>query len=535
MSFEFFKKPDIEQDPNDKKETMGLSDFSRRIKKALVGILIVTNFIPNEVKAGDNPFLSKDKELNKTEKGYKSNIVESKDRIEFQATNFFEPDSDVFKPESIKAILGKFQELLEKINSENYEQIIKEGIVVSPGADPNHSVKFKNNEELAKARAEALIILLKSYLDKNNLSNLSDTQKQKLKDNINFIIEIPVSATVINPEIGVIYPQDLGYKEGDLAKMTKVEIAQVFEQCRVVSVSLGLNISSQEDNIYYTSANDFLTPMELKGNSQDENNIELVKKNVNWNAKSIMINVDNSPSINKKDKNQDLSWQVILQKITKDPTLDDKNISFAFFSDSLNEIENYVGISKVIDRVEGGGYKGASKEKAVLCALHSIENFPDNKDSKIFKTFTDEALQDVSVKMVMDFENICSNKNINAKIYFINKNKKLMELSVWEIKKLVEKAVFDGIKSQFKSFILNRKSYYDRHLPKKEKMEANFKLDKLIKDFTDCNFEEFFNNSLIEEMYEKSNEIKKNPLSYFSNEIMPVVPLEGYGRVIDLD
>ena len=385
---------------------------------------------------------------------------------------------------------------------------------------------------MAKARAKSLISFLDDYLQKSNLPNLDLEKAKNLKEKIQFIIEIPVSQKVENPQVGVIYPIDLGYQKEDLEKMDQAQIDEIYKECRIVTVALGLDI--QKDKTYYTSSGDFINTMEIKKVlKQEESNENINNGKVDWNAKSIMVTVDKSPSVNQKTGNQDLSWQVVLQKITDDPILIDKEINFAFFSDKLEKMETYTGIDSVVNAVKNGSYMGSSKEQAVSCVLKAIENFPNDKESKIFKTFTDESLQNVSLQMIFDLEKMCLEKNINTKFYFINKDKKLMEFSVWEIKKLTEKAIFDGVKGVFNNFIKNQRNRGD--LNKKEKAENNEKINKLITYFNDCEFEKFFNDPLMAEMFKNSHEIRKDPFSHFSKKVIPSVSLEGYGRVIDLD
>lgn len=527
MNFNKFEK--IQATP---KEIVKTTNIVSRIKKLVIGALIVGNLSPSVMAGNDN--ISKDKSENKKEntKGHDSKVTESEDKVEFKATNFFKPDSDQISPEAINDICLNFQKLLNEIDQDNYNQVLEQGIVVSPGADQNSSVQFKNNEELAKARAKALITFLDDYLQKANFPNLAIEEVKNLKEKIQFIIEIPVSAKVENPQIGVIYPEDLGYTKEELNKMDQSQIDEIYKACRVVTVSLGLEI--KKGNTYFTRAGDFINMMEAKKVlKQEESNENIKNGKVDWNAKSIMVTVDKSPSVNQKTGNHDLSWQVVLQKITDDSTLIKKEINFAFFSDKLEQMETYTGIDSVVDVVKNGAYIGSSKEQAVSCALKSIENFPNDKESKIFKTFTDESLQNVSLQMILDLDKMCIDKNINAKFYFINKDKKLMEFSVWEIRKLTEKAIFDGIEGKFNNFIVSQRNRGG--LNKKDKAENNEKINELITYFNDCEFENFFNDPLIAEMYKGSNEIKKDPFSYFSKKVIPNVSLEGYGRIIDLN
>ena len=178
MKFNNFNNPPQE------KIVQKRSNIITRLKLLAVGFLVAGSIGHGAMAEKNN--LSKDEGINKKEKSkdYDSNVTKSENKIEFSATNFFEPDSDVISPEAINEICLNFQKLLDQINEDNYNKVLEYGVIVAPGADPNLSVQFKNNEELATARAKSLITFLDDYLQKADLPNLDAEKVRNLKEKI---------------------------------------------------------------------------------------------------------------------------------------------------------------------------------------------------------------------------------------------------------------------------------------------------------------------------------------------------------------
>ena len=514
-------------------EEIKKSNIITKIKKMVIGALIVGNINPSVIANNENFLKDKKSEKKENTKDFESNVVKSENKIEFSATNFFEPDSDVISPEAINDICLNFQKLLDQINEDNYNKILEYGIIVAPGADPNLSVRFKNNEELATARAKSLIAFLEDYLQKADFPNLDAEKVKNLKDKIQFIIEIPVSQKVENPQIGVIYPEDLGYTKQDLNKMNQNQIEEIYKSCRVVTVSLGLEI--EKDKTYRTSAGDFINPMQEKG-ILESSFVSNVEKKVNWDAKIIKLDVDGTQSMDNKDKDKAVSWSLAVKKIANDPTLKNKDINLSFFTDVRTETESFAGIDEVINRIENEEYNSKQKggiEHALDASLKSLEEMPDNAEKKIYKIFTDELLQDVSINKVKKLQELSQRKNVDAKLYFINNDKVMMEISLREIEELIQYKIMKDLKDRFKS-VLGYKRDKNNDLEKEKRNEANKKLDEFIDSLKNWNFDGVVSSPLILEYFPKNREAEKDIKGYLFNKNLPNVNLDGRGWEVDI-
>ena len=256
MSFEkfFLKKTDNtinkkEDTPKEQKGVLGkIRDKSRELEFAAAIVAGLSSF-GNQVKAETKVGTGTDET-----KRFKTEVIDSEGKLEFRAINYFKSDSDYISPEAEQSIGYDFQELLSQINESNYAQVMKDGIWIYSSADPEKTNNFKNNKELAEARAESLIVILKKHLGEMNFSNLSPEKAEYLASNIKFFIKVPTSGIVSNPQEGVTYPEDLGYSKEALSKMSEEEIDRIYAECRKVVVSIGM----YKSDTYYVSSKDFI-------------------------------------------------------------------------------------------------------------------------------------------------------------------------------------------------------------------------------------------------------------------------------------
>ncbi len=539
MKFNNFNKPPQE------KILQKRSNIITRLKILAVGFLVAGSIGHGAMAETNN--LSKDEGINKKEKSkdYDSNVTKSENKIEFSATNFFEPDSDVISPEAINEICLNFQKLLDQINEDNYNKVLEYGVIVAPGADPNLSVQFKNNEELATARAKSLIAFLDDYLQKANFPNLDAEKIKNLKEKIQFIIEIPVSQKVDNPQIGVIYPEDLGYTEQDLDKMDKSQIEEIYKACRVVTVSLGLEI--ENDKTYRTSAGDFINPMQEKGISKvttggDVNlqqTMEFRKIKMNWNAEYIGVIIDNSPSMN-TENGKGKSHLVTFQKLKEDPDLEGKKIHFAFFSDKLGEVAECNDINELNDKLKNENFKGNIEERAASSSVQFLDQMPNNKNFKIFKVITDENLQGMNTRILEQIEENAINKNVDVKFYYINSEKKEIEISLEELRFAVGRQLIYNARISFRDFlntkrndVLNdRKNSFDKERPIIDKKTAIEQLDNLQSAVENYRLNEVLDNIYFAEVFKKTD--KNEAKNLFLAENIPYVKLTKLGHEVIL-
>jgi len=458
------------------------------------------------------------KELGKTTevKNFKSEVINSNDKVEFQAVNYFASDSDFISKEAEEKISSDFKELLDQVNEENYKQIIEDGIYIYSSADPEKTNNFKNNEELARARANSLIKLLEKYLASAEVSHLSKEESKEFKDDIKFFVEVPTSSVVSDPQIGVTYPEDLGYSKESLAHMSASELDEIYARCRKVVVSLGV----YKNDTYYTQAEDFIAPISPRNLPETKKgNIEGAIK---WNADNIVILVDNSPSVGQN------SYKEILSKIMNDNDLAGKEIQFSFFSNELGQTTICENVDDVINIINKEKFEGNRTEQALssaLIKLKSIEVSDKNKESTIMKTFTDENLQNVSLDMVNSFEEEALGKNTKADFYYVDKENGLMQISQKELKEAIEKRFLEDIQATLKNNINNKKKGIIYYSDKNKMNTIKKQLEDLSKAYDTGDINGVLNSPILNEVYNyrdaKTTLMKKN---------IPTVSLKNLGH-----
>lgn len=505
----FFEKINTSRTNDSKpKENSVLEQIRKLNSKNLILTMALVSGLNSVSKAEEaiNPALSK---------GFRSEVIDHKDKIEFQAVNYFASDSDFISKEAEDQIGYDFQRLLDQVNEENYKQIIEDGIYVYSSADPERTNNFKDNETLAKARAQSLIELLKKQLENIKFSYLSKEHAEEFVNDVKFFIEVPTSEKVSNPQVGVIYPEDLGYSKESLKGMSRSEIDKIYAECRKVVVSLGV----YKNDTYYVKADDFIKPVSPKDIQELKN--ENIQNKVNWNADNIVILVDNSPSVGEN------SYKEVLGKIMNDPDLIGKKIQFSFFSKSLGETILCESVKEVIDVINKEKFAGDKTEQALSSSLYKIRSIQidkDKKESTVMKTFTDENLQNISLQMINSFKEETTDKNIDANFYFVDKSNGLMQINVNELKEAIERQFLEDMKGVIRNYISN-KSREIRNINKNQKDIIQKQLNDLSLAYEKGDLDGVLDNPLLNEVYGYRNAknvlIKKN---------IPVVSLKNLGH-----
>lgn len=462
--------------------------------------------------------VAKAKEINKDieVKGFKSEVINSPDKVEFQAVNYFASDSDYISKKAKEKIGNDFKKLLHQVNEDNYKDIIKDGVYVYSSADPEKTNNFKDNEELSRARAESLIKILKEYLDNLDFSNLSPEKSKEFKDNIKFFIEIPTSSIVSNPQVGVIYPEDLGYSKEVLSKMSQDEMDEIYTQCRKVVVSLGV----YKSDTYYVSNKDFINNIQPKDLLDKDKKV--IDGRVKWDAENIVILVDNSPSVG------DYSYKEVLSKIMNDPELIGKKIQFSFFSKDLDENIICEDVREVISLIEKEKFAGDIVEQVLSSSLSKIKALPtpeSERQSTIMKSFTDENLQNVSLDMINSFIREASIKRVDAKFYYVDKENGLMQISTEELKIAIEKQFLINMEGVLKTYISNKNNEI-RNINKNQRGTIKQQLDDLSIAYNSNNLSEVFGSPLFNEMYPGY----RNPKDVLLKQNIPIVSLKNIGH-----
>lgn len=448
---------------------------------------------------------------------FKSEIIDSKERIEFQAVNYFASDSDFISKEAEEKIGADFKKLLDQINDNNYKQIIEDGIYVYSSADPEKTNNFKDNEALARARAESLIKLLKEYLEDVSFSNLSLENSKEFKEKIKFFTEIPTSSVVSNPQVGVTYPEDLGYSEEVLSNISSEGMDEIYAKCRKVVVSLGV----YKNDTYYVSDKDFMKPISPKSDINIENQKNIDNK-INWNAQNIVILIDDSPSVG------DRSYKEILEKIMNDTDLNSKKIEVSFFSTKLDKTVICEDVKEVIKVVDEEKYQGNNVEQALSSSLSKIQSLPtpeNSEQSTIMKIFTDENLQNVSLDMIRNFELEAGGKNVDAKFYYVDKdNNGLMQININEIKEAIENQLLKDMQGVLQNYVHNKKNEI-RNMNEDERKIAKKQLDDLSVARESGNLDGVLNSPLLNDVYKY-----RNAKGVLMKKGIPVVSLKNIGH-----
>jgi len=496
----------------------GLTD-ANAVENKKVDKEIINKEIESEIKISknENAYLVSSNDFIKADEIFKSEVNYTEDKIGFQAISRFEVDSHIILDKAKEAIVIDFQELLNKITLENYSQILNEGINILAYSDPRKTNKYKDNEELSLKRADAMKDILTKYLKENAyFPNLTPEQNENIR-NISFHIEIPESKIVENAQKGVMNPEDKGINtEG----MPEAELIKVYDQfCRGVIVSIELEKKGIE-------------PIKSISPKLNLNPGEKLSPLINWEGDAFYIFVDNSPSVGRG------SYETILKKITKDVDFKGKDVYFSFFSDKLDKVKK-IKIDEVIEEVKLNKYNGNSVEKAWSSVLTAIREIKDDKINKNIKIFTDEGLQFVTLSMLDEMEEAAIIKNISVYFDYIDEKKDLRDLTLKELRPLIEKQLINGMKYKIKDYIYI-KSQSIEHILKnsslssfqdKAKQEQKYVIS-LEKALDNNLLNEIIENPLLERIY--SFKPYSSMKEYLNNHFIGQVDLENTGKKIDL-
>jgi hypothetical protein len=465
----------------------------------------------------ENAYVVSPNDFIKANEKFKSEVGYTEDKIEFQAISRFEVDSHIILDKAKDAIILDFQELLNKITPENYSQILNEGINILAYSDPRKTNKYKDNEELSLKRAGAMKEILTQYLKSDAyFSNLTPKQNEDIR-NIEFHFEIPESKIVKNAQKGVMNPEDKGISTEGISEADLIKIYD--EYCRGVIVSIELEKKEIET----------IKPVTPKINLNPGEKLSPI---INWEGQAFYIFVDNSPSIGRG------SYETIFKKITKDVDFKDKDIYFSFFSDKLDKVKK-LKIDEVIEEVKINKYNGHSIEKAWSSVLTAIGEIKNDKIIKNIKIFTDEGLQFVTLSMLNNMEEAAVAKNLNVYFNYVDSKKDLRDITLKELRPLIEKRLIDGMRYKIKDYIYV-KSQSIEHILKNSSL-SSFQ-DKatqeqkyiiyLEKALENNLLNEIIENPLLERIY--SFKPYNNMKEYLNNHFIGQVDLENAGKKIDL-
>ncbi len=319
--------------------------------------------------------------------------------------------------------------------------------------------------------------------------------------------------------------------------MDQAQIDEIYKECRIVTVALGLDI--QKDKTYYTSSGDFLNMMETKGISEittssgedKESTMEFRKIKMNWKAEYIGIIIDNSPSMDTENK-KGKSHFVTFQKLKNDPDLKDKKINLAFFSDKLGEVAECNDINELNDKLKKEDFKGNKEERAASSTLEFLNQMPNDKNPKILKVITDENLQGLNTKILEQIEENAKNKNVDLKLYYINSEKKQIEISLEELRFAMGRQLIYNTRISFRDFLNKKRNAISRNqkMEKGEKKLAYEQLDNLKSAVENYRLSEVLDNIYFAEVFDLED--KNEAMELFLGQELSYVKLTKLGHEV---
>jgi outer membrane protein OmpA-like peptidoglycan-associated protein len=470
--------------------------------------------IEAEIKTNkpENAYFVSDVDFTNNSENFKTEVSNIGNKIEFQAISRFNVDSHIILDEAKSAIVADFQELLNNITPENYDQIIKKGINILAYSDPRKTNKYKDNEELSFKRANAMKEILVNYLKKDAyFINLSPEQNEKIR-NIDFSFEIPESKIVKNAQKGVMNPEDKGINtEG----MTEEQLIEVYDKyCRGVIVSIELENIKKE-------------PLKSLTPQIPSIPFEKVPPKINWNAKYKVIDIDNSPSVGRKNKDKSTSFEYMINVITNDVNLEQSDINLRFFSNKLGKSIVCKGKKELFEEIRKEKFKGDTYEKTLDTSNSSLEEMPQNSDEKVLTSLTDEALQAVTLNKVDKLEKLSKEKNAGYAVVYITKDKKVRIIDIKEIKSISEKQLINDIKATLKEYIKGKNLEIQKMNDLKLKKENQNQILSLQESIEKNSLEGILNNPLLREVYVAS--LYPDLKGYIYNRIINPISLENAG------
>ena len=494
----------------------GIASGASGVEKTDKDVDINTNKIETESKINkiEGAYFVTASDFKDNDNKYKSELIYSRDKVEFQAINRFEVDSHIIL-DSAKEDIGKdFQELLNKVTPENFNEIMKKGITIYAYSDPRLTNKYKDNEELSLKRAEEMEkTLIENLSSKGAHSTNLTAELNKQLENIKFNIKIPESG----PQKGVLYPKNLGI---DTSGMSKEEIEKIYDQCRGVIVSL------EVEN------NDHLKELKNKEPEIPVNKEEKITRRINWNAPYVYINFDKSPSIGHKGQDKAKSFELFIKQMTNDEKLEGSEIHLRFFSNKLGEDNICSSLGEVIDNIKNEKFNGGLDEKTNKSALELIKEIPNSNFEKTLISYTDEDSQYSNLNMLNSLKEVSLEKNLNYNIIYRSKNGNMRVLDLDDIKSISEKQLIKDISGLFKEYMKSKSIKINEMQDASSKIEHQKNLKLLQNSLENNSIDGLISNPLIKEIYPEN--LYPNVKEYLYNRTINPTSLENTGQEIIL-
>ncbi len=452
------------------------------VRAALVSLMIFTKFSP-EAKAAEKSTADKDepkKEANKpagsqvvSANTYQLNIedirrteknlpVESKSlesrfgeagRLAFLAMeNHFDTDSDQIPEIEKEKIASDFEKFLEKINSDNIQDVLKSEFKLYGSSDERPTNNWQgSNTNLTKARLLAAKKVLQDVLQNYNCKDLSQELSAQLKAK-NFIEEMPISKN--GPEPGVTYIVDLLNPETG-KNFTSAEVAAIktdnpekyqslLEKCRKISFEA---VVKNDQAVVPIQGNTSFSSSEKPRFS--ENHLEPALENI-AKFEHVVLIFDHSPSV-------DNSYSYMADAIAKQKISGTK-INFGTFSNVLDGLKSYDNPAAVAEAIRHIRYNGNVEERTIAATASALETLPAEGKNAVF-AMTDEPFQEVSLDNLKKMRAQAGEKTEIYFYYADDRTRTVRQISLDELQAGFEQTVFNRLADRFKLLVSEKENH----------------------------------------------------------------------------
>jgi hypothetical protein len=370
--------------------------------------------------------------------------IETSDLEKFsklEMSNYYETDSDIIPESNVAEIKSQFNNFLDKINADNFQELSETDFEIFGSSDERPTSNWEgSNEKLSEARIAAAEEILKATLAEYDFGDrLSEEQQERLR-NKEFKAQMPEGGVthltdLINPDTGENYTAE------DISTLSEEERLELLKDCRRVDVN------------FLAKKGVDITEMQPKSFVLDDLRIDSLKHTLtNWDKyESVALIADNSPSM-------DQSYAKISEIIKGQAELKNTEIKFGTFSDQLESLDKMDNLEEVVQAIKNMDRKGSHQERAIESALSALEDVKVKVGEKMkLLIVTDEPLQNLTYENLQALKAKAEQKNCEVDIIYAHKRQggaaqilSLEELMnsyqeiVWQDLSLVAQAMIKG-------------------------------------------------------------------------------------------
>ncbi|MGB0925083.1 MAG: hypothetical protein ACPGTS_00040 [Minisyncoccia bacterium] len=332
-----------------------------------------------------------------------------------QFVNYFEVDKAETSPESVREITSEFTSFLEQVSPSNVDQILDNDFIIFASCDERETTAWAGgNQELAQARADAIIPILEKTIDEFNFSSINPEQAQQIKDKL-FTTKMPEGG--ITPITKMQSPDGDPYTADEVAQMSASEKETLYAAARQVDFMLGMESENQKTETEFSLSGNY-EGMESSGIQEIFENYE-----------RIILAVDVSPSMAKNYDRMMDGFDASFKKTGVD-FVAEKTFSVVPYTNVIHTEHNQVvksqkEMSSTFDnivKIKGSVLENPQGVLANILEQNITEKKSETESNKLLSIIFDEGLPNVTQESVQNLIDLSDQSNIDVVIFMVKQD-----------------------------------------------------------------------------------------------------------------